>query len=109
MLPRGPVDATLTCGGLTSQALSAPGEVDIVSFSGQANQIVLLTLVNTSGFGFGLTARATVVAPSGVEVVTFEANSQRQIALTESGSYTIRVYANNLVATGTYDLKLDCP
>src|SRR5207244_2504463 len=64
--PRGLIDATLTCGGLVSEAISAPGEVDLVSFGGQANDIVLLTLVDTAGWSaLGSRAQATVIAPSG--------------------------------------------
>ena len=69
---------------------------------------MLLTLVDTAGWAFGAFAQATVIAPSGANVVTFNANSQQQITLTESGAYTIRVNANNLVTTVNYNLGLEC-
>src|SRR6185295_11444676 len=96
ILPRGPVDGTLSCGGLVSGSISAPGEVDLLGLTGQPNAMVLLTLANTGSFPF-TQPLVTVVAPSGTDVVSFTANNQRQITLTESGAYTILVNANNLV------------
>jgi uncharacterized protein (TIGR03437 family) len=107
LLPTSPVDVTLACGGLVSRPLSAAAQVDQLTFAGQANQRVTLTLTG-SDFPFGATATATVFSPAAVALVTFDANSQRQLSLTETGTYVIQVRANNLVSTGAYSLGLEC-
>ena len=50
----------------------------------------------------------TVLAPSGTEVITFDSNAQQQLTLPETGMYLIRLNANNLVSTGSYNLGLEC-
>src|SRR2546422_784221 len=66
-------------------------------------------MVDTAGWSaLGSRAQATVIAPSGANVATFLANSKRQLALAESGTYTIQVNAYNLVTTGNYNLGLEC-
>src|SRR5260370_30943816 len=108
LAPLGPVNGTLGCGTLLSKSITASGEVDLVTFVGQANQVVLLTLVNTTNWGFAM-ANATVLAPSGATVVTFSANGQRQMTLTETGTYTVVINANDLVTGGGYNIGLGCP
>src|SRR2546422_61223 len=53
-------------------------------------------------------ATATVFSPTAVLVLTFNANSQKQLMLEESGAYIIQVQANNLVSTGSYSLGREC-
>src|SRR5262249_2768592 len=52
--------------------------------------------------------RATLFSPSGVQVSFFDANTQRSFTLTENGVYLVRVNANNLANTGSYNLGLEC-
>jgi TRAP-type mannitol/chloroaromatic compound transport system substrate-binding protein len=47
-------------------------------------------------------------APSGTQVVSFGANGQQQLTLAESGTYVAQVRASNLVASGQYNLGLEC-
>ncbi|MGE0884029.1 MAG: IPT/TIG domain-containing protein [Blastocatellales bacterium] len=104
LLPTSPVDATLICGTLLSdRRIDAASQVDQITFSGQANERKTLTL--TSG---SFTAAATVFSPTGVVVITFNANSQQQLTLPESGTYVIQIRANNLVSTGVYHIGLEC-
>jgi hypothetical protein len=105
--PLNPVDGTLACGGLLSGALDAAAEIDQITFTGQANQRVTLTMVLTGGF-FARTATATIFSPARAEVLTFNANSQQQLTLTEAGTYVIQIRASDLVATGTYNIGLEC-
>ena len=51
---------------------------------------------------------ATVFAPSGAQVTQFDSNLQQQITLPESGTYVVRIQANNLASTGSYNLHLGC-
>ena len=103
LTPNSLVAQSLACGALVSDTIGAAAEVDQFTFSGQANERKTLTL--TSG---PFTATAKVISPAGVTVVTFNANSQQQLLLQESGTYVIQVQASNLVSTGTYHIGLEC-
>ena len=111
--PLSAVDGTLACGDLLAGALSGSGEVDLITFTGQAGAVVDLMLVRTGGFvdGFGrllAVPHATIFGPSGTEVVTFNSDSQNTLTLPESGTYTVRINANTLVHTGSYNLGMEC-
>jgi uncharacterized protein (TIGR03437 family) len=99
--------ATLSCGALVAGTISAAGEVDQFTFNGQANEKKMLTLAE-SGFPAGVSATATVFSPKAAVVVTFNANSQQQLTLAESGTYLIQVRASNFASTGSYSLGLQC-
>src|SRR5205823_2720644 len=103
LLPTNPVDDTLTCGGLVAHSINAAGQVDQITFTGQTNERVTLTLVQTSGFA-GTLALATVFSPTGAVVVAFNANSLPTRRSSDLGTYVIQVEANNLVSTGFYSL-----
>ena len=68
----------LVCGDLLSGSIDAEGEIDQFFFFGQAGDVVDVVLVH---FGITGSARATVIAPSGVEVLDFAAQNQREIIL----------------------------
>ena len=104
------VDGAVACGDLLTGTISAAGEVDLITFTGQVNDVIDLTFVQTAGFDAfrGVLAHATVFAPSGVQVDVFDANAQRTLTLAESGTYVVRINANNLVSTGSYSLGLLC-
>ena len=106
--PSGPVEGALVSGAPVSGSIGAAAEVDVYTFSGQSGATVLLTLTQTGGFnpGFGILARAGVVAPSGVQLVQFNATGQRTLSLTETGVYTVYISANNFVSTGTYSVSI---
>ncbi|MFN7947679.1 MAG: hypothetical protein U0Z53_20180 [Blastocatellia bacterium] len=108
LLPASPVDATLTCGALLSdRPINASAQVDQITFSGQANERKTLTLT-ASGFPLGATATATVFSPTAKTVISFNANSQQQLTLSESGVYVIQIRASNLVSTGSYSIGQEC-
>ena len=111
LLPTDPVQAALSCGDLVSDAIDAQAEVDQFTFTGQVGDLVTLTLSETSNWG-GINgandARATVFTPAGDVLITFDSNSQQDLTLPESGTYIIRVNANNLASTGSYNFSLTC-
>ncbi len=116
MTEKDPDGTELFCGSLNPGFIEEDGEVDQFFFKGQVGQVIDLTLVETSNWsgslGSGRTsndARGTLFAPSGAEVGQFDSNTQQTFTLTENGTYVIRVNANNLVSTGTYNLGMECP
>ena len=113
ILPTEPVGVVLSCGELALNSIAAPGEVDLFTFSGNAGDLVTITLVETDGFpgfstGISNAARAIIFSPTGEQVGSLDSNGQLNITLSESGSYVIRVNANNLVSTGSYTLGIEC-
>jgi hypothetical protein len=109
---RSPVAQTSTamsCGSLPQGKLVA-AQVDQYTFSGTAGAIVTLTLADTAGFDalFGVVAKATVFAPSDAVVVSFQADGQQRLTLSEAGTYVVQVESNDLATAGTYGLGLVC-
>ncbi len=85
-------------------------EADLFTFTGTANDVRDVTLIETGtgwgGVGNTNDPRATIFAPSGVQVDAFDTNSRRQLTLAETGTYLVRVNANQVAATGTYNVGL---
>ncbi len=100
----------LSCGSLISGDISTAGQVDEYTYNAIGGGIITLTLADTGGFNpyGGVVASATLYDPNGNSVLSFNANSQRQVTLAQTGTYTIEVYASNLASTGTYNLGLVC-
>ncbi len=107
-----PGAVALTCGAMAAGTLSAPGTVDLLTFSAAAGQTINLALASGGGFSTnpaaGNSAALTLFAPSGTTVGTIRSNSQTTFALTEAGTYAIRVNATNLGTTGSYRVSLHC-
>jgi hypothetical protein len=107
-----PPAVPLSCGDHRSGTLSAPGQVDLYTFEGQPGRVVSLAVASTGGFsaspGHSQGLSATVFAPSGALVSTFSSNSQVNLALSESGTYVVRVNATRLAVTGSYNLSFSC-
>ena len=100
--PVGPLDGTLTVGDLLAGAIDAPGEVDVVTLTGQTNDIIVVTLVETGAND----VHARLIAPSGAELGVF-ADVGQQFTLGETGVYIIQVSTNDLISTGSYTLGLE--
>jgi Big-like domain-containing protein/pre-peptidase len=101
----------LQCGALQSGSIGAPGEVDLYSFTGQAGQIIGLTLASTAGFTSNQTlssAALTLFTPTGALLGAFRSNSQANFMLPATGTYVVRVNATNLATTGTYNVSVQC-
>ena len=104
----------LGCGDLVCGTIGTAGQVDFFTFSGTMGATVDLTLVRTEGWPFYFSdgsPSATVFAPSGANVVSFQAtpSTLNPLTLLETGTYVVRITANTLVATGTYNIGLSCP
>jgi hypothetical protein len=108
LLPLAAVDDTIAPGEILAASISAPAETDLVTFTGNVDDQVQFTLVETSSFGSsGVYPQITIFAPSGAVVgSTQSANSTAQYTLPETGVYVIRVRASNLVSTGTYEITM---
>jgi uncharacterized protein YjdB len=107
--PPSPDAVPIEYGSLVSGSLAA-AQVDLYTFTGAANELITLTLATTSGFSSSLTfPTACLIAPSNVVVECFGANpgNQRTHTLLETGTYLVRVNANNFVTTGSYALGLE--
>ena len=88
--------------------MSAPAESDLFTFTGSAGDLVAFTLVETNSWGITSSdARVTLFSPAGAEILTFDSESQPEFTLPATGTYLVRVSANNLVATGSYNLGLE--
>src|SRR5207253_1733029 len=102
------IDATFGFGSTVSGKITNPGQNDLITFTANANDYVRLVLVTTAGFypPFSQNPRATVTTPSGQVLGTWDATGPREFTLPEAGTYLVRVRANNLSDTGTYNLSL---
>lgn len=104
-----PVTGDLACGRLIAGSISAAAEVDVITFGASAGTTILLTLTQTTaGFNNLVHARATVLTPSGEQLLVFDSNAQRTLTLAQAGTYTVRINASNLVTTGSYAIGLEC-
>jgi hypothetical protein len=104
------IDAPIAFGAVLAGTIVVPGENSLFTFSGNTNDRVLLTLVTTGGFSpvFGRNPRASILTPTGQALGTFwDATSEREVILPETGTYLVRVRANNLSDTGTFNLGLE--
>jgi hypothetical protein len=107
--PASPDAVAISCGNLPSGGIVA-AEVDLYTFTGTAGQFITVTLAETAGFGgFGQAPRVNLIAPSNTVVdPRFDANAQHNYKLTETGTYVLRVNANDFVGAGSYSLSLEC-
>jgi uncharacterized membrane protein len=82
-------------------------EVDLYTFTGTVDDFITVTLARTAGFSsLGQEPRVSLIAPSNTIVDFFDANGQKNYTLAETGTYVLRVNANNFVTTGSYSLNL---
>ena len=97
----------LTCGDLIPCSIDAAAEVDFFTFEAQAGDDIFLTLVETGGWGGSPDPQATLFDPMNVALLTFDATSTQRFAIEASGTYVVRLRANNLFSTGSYSLGLE--
>ena len=111
--PTSPDPTPITLGDLLSGTIDAAGEADLFTFAGTAGDVIALTLVETTSWGptcCGTNdARMTLFSSAGAELAFFDSNGQLEVTLPADGTYLIRVTANNLVSTGSYDLGVRSP
>ncbi len=92
---------TITCGQTLPGSVAAVGQSNSYKFSATAGDTVSITARQTSTF---LTGCWTLYDPAGIAVTG--ACGQAEKTLAASGHYTIRVYDNDDLETGTYDVNL---
>jgi hypothetical protein len=100
--PPGAADAALTRGVLRTDTLHTAGDVDLLQFDGQAGSTVLVSIANLAG----IVVSATIVAPSGNAFQTLRAASQMDVALPETGAYTIYVHTATLSHSAIYNIGI---
>ncbi|MGH7453955.1 MAG: hypothetical protein ACRENG_21570, partial [bacterium] len=98
----------LSCGNLFEGEISGVGEVDTVTFFARTDDAVAITLATTAAIDQSFFAYAELFSPSGVSVLGTYFTGQREFQLTETGSYTIKVFENILTRRGRYALSLEC-
>lgn len=108
-----PLNKTITkpvaCGTLLLEIINTAAEVDFFNFSGTAGDVIELTLTEGTGFTNTITRpKATVFSSAGAVVTSFFGTSQNQITLPETGTYLIRLNAEDLSITGAYSLGMNC-
>jgi len=99
---------TISCGQTLSGSVSTAGEQDTYTFTGNANEKVIVSAVSMSG---ALCARAELYDPSGNLIAASTAipgcnSNTSSVSLPSTGAYTILVRDFNLSGTGTYNVNL---
>ena len=86
-----------------SGTLDSPSQVDTYTFAAAANDVVTLTVGNTSSGSFS--PRADLRSPS-TTLGTVGSGIKQAFTLPVAGTYTILVYDYGQNATGTYNIDL---
>ena len=93
----------IRCGGIITSEISSPGERDSYTFSGAANDKVIVTAYASGA----MCARAEIYDPSGRLIGNNTCDSSTGvIALPVAGVYTIQVFDFGLTSVGAYGLSL---
>ena len=107
LFPQSPDAVAMTYGDLVSGGIGVAAEVDLYTFTGTAGDLINLGIGETAGFAGSIDAQLTLIAPSSANEALFDASAQQKITLAESGTYVIRVTANNFVSSGSADRQPD--
>ncbi len=85
-------------------SFSLEGEVDAFSFAGQANDVVIVRVVDLAGFA-ELTPNLRLYSPQGVQLGSVTSNNTAEIVslvLSEEGKYTALVRETGIPDNGSY-------
>jgi plastocyanin len=94
---------SLIYGGVISGTISAAGEVDTYTFSGNAGDVVQLAM-QTSGFA----PRAKLYDPAGRDIATLTKTGRTYtFTLQSTGTYSFTIQASDLLHTGSYQIGLE--
>jgi hypothetical protein len=106
-LPSGIATGPLTNGGNDFGNITAAGQTDVWTFTGNANTPVAISMGELSGTA-NFNPRLQLVAPNGTVLQTRTAATVVQInaILPQAGTYTVRASSNGGVGTGNYQLIL---
>jgi hypothetical protein len=92
----------LTRGVIRTDTIQTVGDVDLLQFDGQAGTTVLMSLANLAG----VVVDATIITPGGTVLRTLRAAAQQDIALPESGIYSVYVHTATLTFSAIYNISL---
>jgi methionine-rich copper-binding protein CopC len=108
LTPPTPVDATMQYGDILPESLTQAAEVDQFTFTGTTGDKILLTLVDTSGglYTSGNYSQIYLYSPTGAYVGYVNATSHASFTLTETGTYSLALWASDLRTTGGYRIEL---
>lgn len=104
-----PLAGTLTCGTTLADSLSDAGETELFTFDATAGVGVTISLTETSGFVGAADPRAWLYSPTTDFLTQFDAPFALAFVPLDSGTHLIRIAANDLFTTGSYELGLTCP
>ena len=112
------LDTNLVCGELSSGTISLAGQRDSFSFDALANDQILVTVAGTSDWGGASganDARFTLFSSTNTPIIDrfasaslFDSNAQIQYQLPADDTYTVKVQANDLVSSGSYNIGITC-
>jgi len=91
----------IACGQTLTNTINSPGQTNTYTFDGNAGEVVDILVLGQS-----LNAAADVYDPTGGRIGGATNNFTGPISLTSTGTYTIRVHANDSVSTGAYGISL---
>src|SRR6266404_6826129 len=91
----------IACGQTITNSINSPGQTNTYTFVANAGESVTLLALGQS-----MNAVADVYSPAGSRIGGTTNNFTGPINLASTGTYTIRVRADNSESTGTYGVSL---
>ncbi len=91
----------IACGQTITNTINSPGQTNTYTFDANAGEVVEILVL-----GQPLNAAADVYDPAGGRIGGATNNFTGPISLTSTGTYTIRVHANDSVSTGACGISL---
>jgi len=91
----------IACGQTITDTINSPGQTNTYTFDANAGENVTLLALSQS-----MNAVADVYSPTGSRIGGTTNNFSGPINLASTGTYTIRVHADNSESTGTYGISL---
>jgi hypothetical protein len=99
--PLGSQAQQIACGQTITNTINSPGQTTLYTFDANAGETL-----DVLALGQNFNATAEVYGPSEDLLASCTNNFTGPLALTASGTCSIRVRADNLVSTGTYGISL---
>ena len=98
----------LGCGQVVNASVSAPLELDTFTFTAEAGDIVTITFLQTLAVDAGFSVRGLVYTPAGglFANLTTLVGGINNLAITQPGTYTLRVSDSDSTKRGSYAVGL---
>src|SRR6266704_1174191 len=97
----GQAEQQIACGQTITSSINSPGQTNTYTFDANAGESVTLLALGQS-----MSAVADVYSPTGSRIGGSTNMFTGAINLASTGTYTIRVHADNSESTGTYGISL---